>query len=204
MPPYNITDYGNAIAAVESRGSGDYGAIGPLTKGDRAYGRYQVMGANIPEWTRAALGRQMTADEFLRDPAAQDAVFAHRFGGYVDRYGNPQDAATAWFAGPGAVGKQGVGPDVLGTTVPGYLAKFNAALGLPGGTAPAASAAAAGPVQGILAGLGATPAATEDETPAGLLAKLDALGAPAATAKKGLLEPMPFLPAIRYKQARRA
>ena len=54
-----------AIANIESRGSGGYSALGPLTKkGDRAYGRYQVMGDNLPSWTKEALGRQLTPDEF--------------------------------------------------------------------------------------------------------------------------------------------
>lgn len=56
-----MPSYANAIANIESRGSGDYGARGPQTaSGDRAYGKYQVMGANIPSWTQAALGRSMT------------------------------------------------------------------------------------------------------------------------------------------------
>src|SRR5688500_8767678 len=45
-----------AIAGIES--GGRYNAIGPRTKnGDRAYGKYQVMGNNVPVWTKAALGR---------------------------------------------------------------------------------------------------------------------------------------------------
>jgi hypothetical protein len=44
-----------AIANNESAGSGGYSAIGPVVNGDRAYGKYQVMGANIPEWTGSIL-----------------------------------------------------------------------------------------------------------------------------------------------------
>jgi hypothetical protein len=87
--------YRDAIASIESAGSGDYSAMGPQTKsGDRAYGRYQVMGANIPNWTKDALGQSMTPEQFLASPEAQDKVFDHRFGGYADKYG-PDGAARA-------------------------------------------------------------------------------------------------------------
>jgi len=123
------SNYADAIAAVESRGSGDYGAIGPKTRtGDQGHGRYQVMGANIPEWTQAALGRPMSPQEFLADPKAQDAVFNHRFGMYLQKYGNPQDAASAWFTG-GPLSTGANKSDVLGTTGNRYVDKFMTALG---------------------------------------------------------------------------
>ena len=118
----------DGIAGIESAGSGDYKALGPQTKGgDRAYGRYQVMGANIPEWTKAALGRAMTPEEFIASPEAQDAVFDHRFGGYVQKYG-PEGAARAWFAGEGGM-KDGGRKDVLGTSVDDYGKKFMRGMG---------------------------------------------------------------------------
>lgn len=121
-----ISAYAKAIQSIES--SGNYGALGPITRsGDRAYGAYQVMGNNIGPWSQAALGRTMSASEFLTDKGAQDAIFNHRFGGYVDRYG-ASGAAQAWFGGPGSVGKGGMGADVLGTTGNAYVAKFNGAL----------------------------------------------------------------------------
>ena len=94
----------HAITSIES--GGRYDAMGPVTpRGDRAYGRYQIMGANIPEWSQAALGRRLTPEEFLSDQAAQDAIFRHRFGTYLTRYG-PQDAASMWFTGqPYSVGR---------------------------------------------------------------------------------------------------
>lgn len=118
-----------AIASIESAGSGDYSALGPVTKkGDRAFGRYQVMGANIPSWTQAALGRQMTPQEFLANPEAQDAVFKHQFGQNVQKYGNVNDAASVWFTGkPQSQG--GVLSDQLGTTGNQYVAKFAQAYG---------------------------------------------------------------------------
>ena len=48
--------YAKAIASVES--GGRYNLVGPATRsGDRALGKYQVMAANVPEWTKEALGK---------------------------------------------------------------------------------------------------------------------------------------------------
>lgn len=121
--------WAKAIANIESRGSGGYGAIGPKTKkGNRAYGRYQVMDFNIPSWTEEHFGKRLTPAQFLANPKAQDAVFRGEFGDYVGRYGNPQDAASMWFTGKPL--KAGAGnKDILGTTGQGYVNKFNKELG---------------------------------------------------------------------------
>ncbi|MDW9376809.1 tail length tape measure protein [Sinorhizobium meliloti] len=129
----NIGMYAKAIQAIES--GGNYGALGPVTRnGDRAYGAYQVMGNNIGPWSEAALGRRLSASEFLGDKSAQDAIFNHRFGGYVGKFG-ASGAAQAWFGGPGSVGKGGMGADILGTTGNSYVAKFNTQIAKMGETA---------------------------------------------------------------------
>ena len=136
-----LTRSGNAISGIES--GGNYGAQGPVTNGDRAYGKYQVMGANIPTWTQEALGKPMTPQEFLASPEAQDAVFKHKFGQYTQKYG-PEGAARAWFAGEGGMNYPGA-KDVLGTSVDDYARKFNAGMGggapapAPGGQMPASA-----------------------------------------------------------------
>jgi hypothetical protein len=118
--------FADAIAKIES--GGNYGILGPVTKsGDRAYGKYQVMGANIPVWTKEILGAPMTPEEFRTNPQAQDAVFQGKFGQYVEKYG-PEGAAQAWFAGPGGVGKFDR-TDQLGTSVGDYGKKFMAGIG---------------------------------------------------------------------------
>ena len=124
-----MNTYADVIAGIESAGSGDYGAVGPKTRdGDYAYGRYGVMGANLPKWTKKYVGRELTPTEFLRDSDAQDAVFEGQFGSYLNKYGNPQDAASAWFTGgPRATGANK--RDILGTSGAEYVNKFNAALG---------------------------------------------------------------------------
>lgn len=125
----NMSSFAAAIKSIESAGSGGYSALGPITaSGDRAYGAYQVMGANIPSWTKSALGYSMSPDEYLKSSSAQDAVFSKIFGGYVDKYG-ASGAAQAWFGGPGSVGKGGNVTDMLGTSGTEYVNKFNSALG---------------------------------------------------------------------------
>jgi hypothetical protein len=121
--------WADAISSIES--GGRYNLLGPVTRsGDRAYGKYQVMGSNVGPWTKEVLGTAMTPQQFLSDPKAQDAVFAAKFGQYADKYGNPQDAASAWFTGrPLSQGANRA--DVLGTTGSSYVAKFNNALGVP-------------------------------------------------------------------------
>jgi hypothetical protein len=72
------------IAYEES--GGNYGAVGKPTKsGDRAYGECQVMGSNIPQWTKEALGLSLTPQQFLNSPAAQDAVARAKLGQYLSQ-----------------------------------------------------------------------------------------------------------------------
>jgi hypothetical protein len=115
--------YANAISQIES--GGRYDLVGPATSsGDRAYGKYQVMGANVPEWTAQHYGTALTPDQFLQNKDAQDAVFRGQFGSYVNKYGSPQDAASAWFTG-GPLSYGATKSDVLGTTGQKYVDMFN-------------------------------------------------------------------------------
>lgn len=126
VPTGGNSSYRDAIASIES--GGDYGAVGPThSKMGRALGKYQVMEANIGPWSREALGREVSPDEFLANPQIQDAVFDHKFQGYVRQFG-PEGAAQAWFGGPGGVGKIGR-KDSLGTSVGEYGKKFIGAMG---------------------------------------------------------------------------
>ena len=130
------------IAGIESGGAKDpYSLMGARTRtGDRAIGKYQIMGANVPQWTQAALGRPMTAEQFRADPDAQEAVFKHRFGQYVDKYGE-SGAAKAWYAGEGGM-KNPNATDVHGRlTVAGYGDDYLKRLAAAGGNPDAAAAA---------------------------------------------------------------
>lgn len=85
-----------AIAQQES--GGNYGAVGVYVRGDRAYGKYQVMGNNIPSWTKAYLGKSLTPQQFLNSPSAQEAVAKGRLKSYYNKYGD-RGAASAWYSG---------------------------------------------------------------------------------------------------------
>lgn len=98
-----------------------------MYKGDRAYGKYQIMGRNIPSWTKAALGRSLTVEQFLASPAAQDATATYHVAQKLKQYGNADDVASAWFTG-GPLKKNAQKVDDNGTTAAKYVALMRAAL----------------------------------------------------------------------------
>jgi hypothetical protein len=117
-----IDHYARATAAQES--GGNYRALGPVTEsGDRAFGKYQVMGKNIRPWTKQYYGRELTPTEFLNNPEAQEAVYRGEFGRLVRKHG-PDGAARAWFAGERGMNNPNA-RDILGTTVSAYADNFN-------------------------------------------------------------------------------
>jgi len=136
--------YRDGIAAIESDGSGGYDAVGATNeKLGRALGRYQIMEANLPQWSKAALGREVTADEFMKNPDIQDAIFDHKFGGYVEKYGE-EGAAQAWFGGDGGVGKTSRS-DVHGRlTIGDYGRNFVSNIGGAGGSGGVKTASSGG------------------------------------------------------------
>jgi hypothetical protein len=91
-------------------------------RGDYPYGKYQVMGENIPAWTKTHLGKEMTIDEFLSDPDAQERVADGQLGMYLNKYG-PNGAAAAWFAGEKGMNDPNR-KDTLGTAVSVYVDRF--------------------------------------------------------------------------------
>src|SRR5208337_3751578 len=95
---------------------GNYGAIGPDTgKMGRGLGVGQVMSANLPEWSRAILGREISEKEFLGNKRLQDRIINNKLGEYLNSTGNPADAASMWFTGKPL--RQGANrADVFGTT----------------------------------------------------------------------------------------
>lgn len=121
-------EYRAAIGGVES--NNNYQALGPETDdGDRAYGRYQVMGENIPDWTQKHLGKSMTPQEFLANPDAQDKVFDGETSAHYKKYGNLNDVTSTWFSGR-PMAQAGNDSDGY-NTVPQYVAKVNARMGNP-------------------------------------------------------------------------
>src|SRR5690348_8739920 len=146
--------YADAIASIES--GGNYGAVGPATRtGDHAYGKYQIMGANVGPWTTAVLGHALTPQQFLADPRAQDAVFNSEFGRLVDKYG-PAGASRAWFAGEGGMNNPNA-KDVGGTTVADYERRFLNAAGMPAAAPIPGRAPAPDNVAALFTNFGAAP-----------------------------------------------
>lgn len=93
-----------APAVAQKESGGNYNAQGPVVKsgrykGDRAYGKYQVMGLNVPEWTKKYYGTRLTPQEFLKNHDAQEAVFNGHFGSLMAKYGTVEDAVSAWHSG---------------------------------------------------------------------------------------------------------
>jgi hypothetical protein len=57
------------------------------------------MGKNVREWTKDVLGVEMTPQQFLDSPEAQEAVFRQKAQELWDKYGNPEDVASVWHSG---------------------------------------------------------------------------------------------------------
>lgn len=111
------------IAHIESGGSKNpYRLQSKPTRGDRAYGKYQIMGANIPSWSKAATGKAYTPEEFMANPEIQERTAAYWISKNLKKYGNPDDAFSVWFSGR-PVNKAGNAKDVYGTSVPQYIRK---------------------------------------------------------------------------------
>lgn len=113
------------IAHVESGGSKQPYKVVSISSpnGDKAYGKYQIMGNNIPAWTKEALGKSMTPQEFISDPAAQEKTAAFHVNRNLQKYKNIDDVASVWFSGRPAA-KAGKSKDAYGTSVPEYINKF--------------------------------------------------------------------------------
>jgi hypothetical protein len=99
------------IAQHES-GAKSYSAIGTMTpKGDVALGKYQIMRSNLPEWSKQALGREVSQEEFMNNPQIQEQIADHKIREYWSKYGNYNDVYSMWASGrPYSKGKNVVDP----------------------------------------------------------------------------------------------
>lgn len=102
-----------AVSSNES--SNNDGAV----NGDSgAYGRYQIMPENWPEWSKQA----GIPDADMSDPEAQRKVATFKLGEYIDKYG-VEGAAVAWYAGEGTAAqwvKDGAQANVPGSGGAGW------------------------------------------------------------------------------------
>lgn len=139
-------------AIAEQESGGNYSARGVYVRGDRAYGKYQVMGANIPSWTKKHWGTALTPEQFLNNPKAQEAVARGTLQGYWNKYG-ARGAASAWYSGDpnlhSSTRSQSGGPSIKGyvDSVLAKAAKYSpGGGGSTGGGSTAPSGAGASPL----------------------------------------------------------
>lgn len=121
-PNLTVDQIMQAIGKFES--GGKYDALGPYTgRGDRALGKYQIMQSNLPSWSKESLGYEVSPDQFLANPELQDIIAKVKMQQYFDKYGNPADVESMWFSGRPS--RNNVRRDILGTSVPQYIAGVN-------------------------------------------------------------------------------
>lgn len=95
-------NFGSFLRAISGRESGgNYRARNPDSG---ALGKYQIMPGNIPSWSREALGRSISAQQFYQSPQLQEQIAQFKLRQYYQKYG-PEGAAVAWYAGPGTANK---------------------------------------------------------------------------------------------------
>jgi len=103
-----------AVLGIESAG-GHWESVGPPAfNGDRAYGASQVMGRDVPIWTKRWYGRALTPSEYLKNKDAQIAVTngefdrlakvaQTRFGATPGTEKYVRLVAAGWFGGDGGM-----------------------------------------------------------------------------------------------------
>lgn len=120
-----IIDRAREVHAQKESG-GKYDILGPIIPrgayaGQRPVGRYQVMEGNIGPWTKTALGKEMTPEEFRRDNDAQDTVFNKIWGDNYRKFGNVPDAVSMWASGRPAAEGAKTRDIVFGTSTGAYI-----------------------------------------------------------------------------------
>ena len=127
MATFDELFYG--IAQQES--GGNYKSV---NAGSGALGKYQIMPANIPSWSKQYMGTQWTARQFLSDPNKQESLAKAVLKHYYDKWG-ARGAASAWYSGDASLNlnynKQHGGPSV-GSYVDQVLGKGMGYPGTPG------------------------------------------------------------------------
>jgi hypothetical protein len=96
---------GKLMKAIASQESGGRSEL--INQDSGASGKWQVMPANIPSWSREALGREVTHEEFIHSPEIQRQVVKHRLGLYLNRESTPgrsqeeivRRVASLWYSG---------------------------------------------------------------------------------------------------------
>jgi len=85
------------MASISTQESGgNYSVVNSIG----AVGKYQVMKANIPGWSKQVLGYSISWQKFRDTPSLQEKIVKGILKGYYDKWGM-RGAAAAWYAGPG-------------------------------------------------------------------------------------------------------
>jgi len=104
-------------AIISQESNNNYQVVNPHSG---ALGYAQIMPENLPEWSQAALGREVSPEEFLGDPALQKRIIDHRLNLYwqqalMDSHGDKEEAvlmvASRWYSGD---------PDLYSSTNPQF------------------------------------------------------------------------------------
>ena len=95
-------NFGSFLRAISGRESG--GNYRARNADSGALGKYQIMPGNIPSWSREALGRSISPQQFYNSPQLQEQIAQYKLREYFNKWG-PEGAAVAWYAGPGTASK---------------------------------------------------------------------------------------------------
>jgi len=113
----SFTKFINSIAKQES--GGNYKAV---NSSSGALGKYQIMPANIASWSKEALGRSITPQQFLKNPNLQERVARSKLSYYFNKYG-AAGAAKAWYGGEGAARRSSNSPQGSYPSINAYASK---------------------------------------------------------------------------------
>ena len=119
-----------SLSNRESAGSGGYSAIGIPTAHGRALGKYQVMEEYLPGWSKQYIGREVSADEFIANPALQEQLVKARVSELYAKHGNYEDVASIWHSGRTLAQARAAGAkDGLGTKTEDYVRDIMGGMG---------------------------------------------------------------------------
>lgn len=91
QPSFDALMYG---IGIQETGGGGYSTVNSIG----AVGKYQVMKANIPGWSKKVLGRSISWQEFRNSPDLQEKIVRGILHGYYAKYG-AKGAAAMWYSG---------------------------------------------------------------------------------------------------------
>lgn len=116
-----------AIRKIES--GNNYGAVGMQTKYGKPLGAYQILESNLPQWSQQALGRVVSASEFLGDRLVQDQVAYFQLTKLLQKYnGRFEDVAAVWNSGRPLSQSGSIVDPYNGQSVNAYVSKVMGAV----------------------------------------------------------------------------